>query len=107
MTLAHHNVYVVELDPQVMEDRRFQRANPGWAAGQDCLYVGRTGLTPRRRFANHKAGHRANRYVRRYGRKLRPDLYRHYNPMTWKEADQRERDLASELRDQGHAVWQR
>ena len=107
MTLAHHNVYVVELDPQVMEDRRFQRANPRWDGGQDCLYVGRTGLTPRRRFANHKAGHKANRYVRRYGRKLRPDLYRQYNPMTWDEADRCERQLARELRDHGHAVWQR
>lgn len=107
MSTAHHNVYVVELDPEVMEDRRFQRMNSRWDGQRDCLYVGRTGLTPRRRFANHKRGHRANRFVRKYGRWLRPDLYRQYNPMSWDESDRRERQLARDLRADGYAVWQR
>ena len=106
MTAAHHNVYVVELDLQVMEDRRFQRANPGWDGSQPCLYVGSTGLTPRQRFTNHKDGHKANRYVRKFGQKLRPDLYGKYNPMTWMEAGRRESQLASDLRAGGYAVWQ-
>lgn len=38
------------------------------------LYVGQTGLTPEERFAQHKAGHRASRWVRRYGQQLRPDM---------------------------------
>jgi hypothetical protein len=101
-----HHVYVVELNPKVLERSKFQRANPGYEQGKDCLYVGMTGLTPEERFANHRKGHKASRIVRDFGQKLRPELYSKYNPLSRKEAEKLEVELAEELREEGHAVWQ-
>jgi hypothetical protein len=66
-----------------------------------------TGLTPGERFANHKSGHRASKYVRDYGKYLRRRLYEKYNPMTRDEAEKMEVGLANQLRAKGHAVWQK
>jgi len=33
-------------------------------------------------------------------------LYEYYNPMTYAQAQAREKELAEELRAQGYAVWQ-
>jgi hypothetical protein len=101
-----HHVYVVELDPAVMNDRRFARANPDWDATRACLYVGMTGLTPALRFARHKAGVKANRYVQQFGLRLRPDLYAYANPMPYGAAREMEVELAIGLRAERHAVWQ-
>ena len=49
----HHSVYVVYL------------RNPK-GDGKAGYYVGMTGLTPERRFENHKAGLRASRIVKRF-----------------------------------------
>ena len=62
--------------------------------------------TTSRRFAQHKRGYKANRYVRRYGLHLLPDLYAPYNPMPYREAVAQEMFLAEELRHQGFGVWQ-
>jgi len=102
----HHSVYVVELDPAVLGDARFRRANPGYDPLRPCLYVGSTGLPPGERFQNHKAGVKANRYVRDYGIGLLPQMYECFNPMPWKAALQLERELAEDLRREGYAVWQ-
>ena len=102
----HHNVYVVELDPAVLKDRRFCAANPAHVPGAPCFYVGSTGLSPYERFLNHKDGHKANRYVRKYGLHLRPDLFAVFNPLPYEAALELERELAEELREKGHAVWQ-
>ncbi len=102
----HHNVYVIELDDRVLKDRAFRAANPGYVPGHVCFYVGCTGLSPYERFLNHKDGHKANRYVRRYGLHLRPDLFAVFNPLPYEAALELERDLAEDLRGQGHAVWQ-
>ncbi len=103
----NHNVYVVELDPVVLEkEPRFLKENPYHDRDKACLYVGRTGRDPQERYANHKKGYKANRFVRRYGRRLRPQLYERYNPMTYEDAERREVELAEELRTMGHAVWQ-
>jgi hypothetical protein len=45
-----------------------------------------TGLTPEQRFANHKAGTKAARVVRRFGVRSVPKLYAHLNPMTYIDA---------------------
>lgn len=83
----HHNVYVVELDPQVLlQEPGFLKENPHHDRDKACLYVGQTGLDPQERYANHKKGYKANWLVRRYGRRLRPDLYERYNPMTYEDA---------------------
>jgi hypothetical protein len=98
-------VYVVELDRDVLKERKYRRENRLYVPQKLCLYVGSTALSPEERFRNHLLGHRANRYVYRYGVRLRPEFYRHYPPMGRYEAELTERELALELRDEGHAVW--
>ena len=102
----HHNVYVIELSPDVLYEPKFAVANPDHDPTKPCLYVGMTGLTPEERFRNHKNGIKANRYVRRYGLHLRPDLYAYANPMPFRAAEEMERELAEGLREEGYAVWQ-
>jgi hypothetical protein len=101
-----HNIYVVELDKKVLEERKFLEANLGHDPQKACLYVGMTGLSPDERFKNHKQGHKANVYVRKYGLWLRRRMFRKYNPMTYEEAQRMEAWLAMRLRKKGHAVWQ-
>lgn len=102
----HHNVYVVELDPAVLNLARFRRANPERDMLKLCLYVGMTGLTPEERFARHKAGIQSNPLVHRYGLRLLPKLYAYANPMPYQAAREMEVELAIGLREQGYAVWQ-
>ena len=101
-----HSVYVIELDPAVLGERRFRARNPNYVDGMPCVYVGMTGLEVEDRFANHLAGHKGNRYVRRYGLRLLPALYECFNPMPYEAARQMELDLADELQEKGYAVWQ-
>ncbi|HLE67388.1 MAG TPA: hypothetical protein VI730_09590 [Burkholderiales bacterium] len=102
----HHNVYVVELDPAVLDIARFRMANPNRDITKPCVYVGMTGLTPEERFAKHKAGIRANRYVQRFGLRLLPKLYAYANPMPYEAAREMEVELAIALQEEGYAVWQ-
>ena len=102
----HHNVYVVELDPAVLNIARFRMANPDRDVTKSCVYVGMTGLTPEERFAKHKAGIRANHYVQRFGVRLLPELYAYANPMPYEAAREMEVELAIALQEQGYAVWQ-
>jgi hypothetical protein len=102
-----HNVYVVELDRAVLELRVFRARNPGYVTGMPCVYVGMTGLPPGERFQNHKAGIKANWYVKRFGKGLLQELFAHLNPMPYEAAKQMEQDLADELQEKGYAVWQR
>jgi hypothetical protein len=101
-----HSVYVIELDPAIYNSRRFRKANPDHDITKPCVYVGCTGLTPEERFAKHKAGIRANRYVQRFGMRLLPKLYAYANPMPYDAARDMEVELAIALREQGYAVWQ-
>lgn len=101
-----HSVYVVELDPAVLKVHAFRARNPGYRSGMACLYVGMTGLPPGERFQNHKAGVKANRFVRDFGKGLLPELFECYNPMPFEAAEQMEIELAEELRAKGYAVWQ-
>jgi hypothetical protein len=104
---SERNVYVILLDDGVRLRARFARENPHASPDLPCLYVGVTGLTPEERFANHKRGHRASRYVREFGIRLLPEHYEHLNPMPDEAALEMEVDLAIELRKMGYAVWQR
>ena len=88
----HHSVYVVYL------------RNPA-GDGRAGYYVGMTGLTPDARFANHKAGVKSARVVRKYGERLVPRLYAHLNPMTYAEAKKMEVTLAEALRARGFQVF--
>ena len=101
-----YSVYVIELSDRVWNERRFRRANPEHRLGQPLVYVGMTGLDPDTRFDKHKAGIRANRYVRDYGLRLLPQLYEVYNPMPYEGAREMEVELAIGLRERGFGVWQ-
>ena len=101
-----HNVYVIELDPRILNSVRFRRANPERDILKPCVYVGCTGLTPEERFAKHKAGIRANKFVQRFGVRLLPKLYAYANPMPYDAARDMEVELAIALREQGYGVWQ-
>jgi hypothetical protein len=101
-----HNVYVVELSPEVLQEARFRRANPDYDATKPCVYVGMTGLTPEQRFHKHKSGVKANRFVQRYGMRLLPHLYAYCNPMPYSGAREMEIELAIGLREEGYGVWQ-
>ena len=104
---AHHNLYVIELRPDIFaRERRFAEANPHWIPGHLCAYVGMTGLTPEERFQKHRRGEKDAWYVQKYGQRLLPDLYRHFNRMPYDFAKTMEPELARLLRDQGYAVWQ-
>jgi predicted GIY-YIG superfamily endonuclease len=92
MAAAHHHVYVVFL------------RNPK-GDGKPGFYVGMTGLTPEQRFANHKAGIKAARVVRRHGERLVPRLYAHLNPMPYAKAVRMEGALADSLRKRGFQVF--
>jgi predicted GIY-YIG superfamily endonuclease len=89
---AHHAVYVVYL------------RNPR-GDGRAGYYVGMTGLTPERRFDNHKKGIKAARVVKRFGDRLVPRLYSHLNPMSYAEAKRMEGLLADSLRKRGFIVY--
>ena len=100
------NVYVIHLDEAVLKNRRFRAANPDYIKGAPCVYVGATGLAPEQRFANHKAGHKANWYAHTHGEVLLPELFEHLNPMTYQRALATEIAVAKDLRQEGYAVWQ-
>lgn len=102
----HHYVYVVELSKDVLSEPRFKRCNPDYDPARPCVYVGMTGLDPDERFDKHKAGIKSNRFVRRYGLRLLPELYEAYNPMPYDGAREMEVELAISLREQGYGVWQ-
>src|ERR1043165_4899725 len=101
-----HNVYVVELDPRILNHAPFRKANPDRDLLKPCVYVGCTGLSPEERFRRHKAGIQANPYVRKYGLRLLPRLYAYANPMPYLAARDMEVELAIALQEQGYAVWQ-
>lgn len=100
----HHSVYVVELDPAVAKLRKVRAENPVRDPKKPCVYVGMTGLAVVERFANHKAGIKAAYVVKRYGLRLRPELFAHLNPMPFTAAAAMERELAEDLRAQGYTV---
>ena len=102
----HHSVYVIELDASILNLARFRKANPDRDILKPCVYVGMTGLPPGERFQNHKAGVKANWYVKKFGLGLLPDLFIHLNPMPYEAAQKMEQDLADELQEKGYAVWQ-
>ena len=103
---SRFSIYVVELDPAVMADKRFAAANPGYIEGKPCVYVGMTGLTPEKRLEQHMTGYKAARLVRKYGVRLKPRLYRSHNPLTHEEAREMEVEKARRLKNRGYGVWQ-
>ena len=52
-------------------------------------------MSPEMRFTNHKRGYKSNRYAKKFGLKLRPDLFACYNPMPYEAAAELEIELAA------------
>jgi hypothetical protein len=100
----HHNVYVVLLAPQAGKLRKVRAENPKADPARPCVYIGMTGLTPEKRFQNHKNGLKAARVVQLYGLRLMPEIYEIFNPMPYSAALEMERELANDLRAQGFTV---
>jgi predicted GIY-YIG superfamily endonuclease len=103
-TQDHHHVYVVLLKPAAAKLRSVRAANSLRDSKKPCVYVGMTGLTPKERLANHKAGLKAASVVKKYGVRLLPRLFAHLNPMPYEAALQMEKDLAEDLRREGYTV---
>ena len=104
--MKKYYVYVVELDPQVANLRKFRQKNPEYIMGNGCVYVGQSSREPTLRFEQHKEGYKSNKYAREYGIRLRPELYEKYNPIpTRKDAEEIEKMLGKQLRKQGIGVW--
>lgn len=106
MAIKRYNIYVIELDKEVLTKKRFMKANPDYVDGKRCFYVGMTSHAPEKRFEQHKAGIKSNSYARRFGLKLRPRHYAVHNPMTYDDAVEMEKEKARRLRKRGYAVWQ-
>src|SRR5437870_660952 len=65
-------VHVIQLDDAVGKRVR---------ADKPAVYVGQSAVAPEERFAQHRRGYRASKYVRNHRVWLRPKLYRNYNPL--------------------------
>lgn len=85
---AHHALYVA-----LLKDAR--------GMGRWGLYVGETSVDPDLRFDQHKTGHKASRYVNRFGVRLLPQLFAHFNPLRRWEAVELEPALAEAFRRAG------
>ncbi|WP_036155063.1 GIY-YIG nuclease family protein [Maribacter forsetii] len=109
-----YSIYVIELSKKVFtENRKFREANPQFNGVLECLYVGMTSKTPKKRFNQHKngtlskKGHNiSSNIVQKYGLYLRGSLFNHINPIKSRaEALKMEEQLALELRRKKYAVW--
>ena len=75
-------------------------------AGRDVRLTDARTRTPEERFEQHKAGYRSSKWVRRFGVRLRPRLYRNYNPIaTREEAIAIEKRLGEKLAARGYTVF--
>jgi predicted GIY-YIG superfamily endonuclease len=101
-----YSLYVIELSRDVRAEVGFARRNHACREDKPCVYVGQTALTPEKRFAQHRAGYKSNRYAHRYGVRLRPKLVADRGPFaTRDEALEAEAALAERLRRRGYGVW--
>lgn len=104
--MKKYYVYVMDLDSTVADIKKFRKENPKYFTGNPCVYVGQSSRKPKVRFEQHKEGYKSNRYAKKFGLKLRPDLYEKYNPIpTRKDAEAIEAMVGNNLRNQGYGVW--
>jgi predicted GIY-YIG superfamily endonuclease len=101
-----YNVYVIELEKEVLFSKKFREKNPNINTKLACFYVGQTTHDPKIRFKQHKMGYKSNRFAKKYGFRLVPRKFKKYNPIEKREeAEQIERWLTQKLRKKGHGVW--
>ena len=81
------NVYVVLLNPEVVNTPQIKRRNPKRDPLKPCVYVGLTGLRVDRYFDYRGVKATADTWPpRKYGIRLMPELYEHLNPMPFEKA---------------------
>jgi predicted GIY-YIG superfamily endonuclease len=101
-----YNVYVIELEKGVLVSKKFRQKNPNMNPRLACFYVGQTTHDPVTRFKQHKQGYKSNRFAKRYGLRLVPQVFKKFNPISKrKEAEFIEKWIAEKLREKGHGVW--
>ena len=101
-----YNVYVIELDKEVLTSKKFKIKNPNMNPKKACFYVGQTIRDPQTRFKQHKQGYKSNRFAKRYGLRLVPQIYSKFNPISKrKDAEYLEEWITEKLREKGHGVW--
>lgn len=101
------HVYVIRLQPSVLEEPRFARANPDHDPKQPCAYVGSSVRAPEERLQQHVSGYKACRFVTRHHDPRHPLIgARHRVFATRQEATRYEARLAEKLRKRGWAIWQ-
>ena len=101
-----YNVYVIELDKEVLSSKKFRIKNPLLNSRKACFYVGQTTHDPITRFKQHKEGYKANRFAKKYGLRLVPKIFSKFNPIAKrKDAEKIEKWITEKLREKGHGVW--
>lgn len=90
-------VYVIELAASAVPDSRH---------GLPPLYVGESYLAAPVRLEQHLSGYKASKWVKKYGRRVRPDIYDRFPAVgSVDEARKLEADVAAILRDCGFTVF--
>lgn len=100
-----YRVYVVALEVEVMDTRKFAQKNPGYRQGQPCYFVDVTDLAVDLRFDQHMHGIKDNAFVRMHGVALRPDFTADFVPSAFDVAVEQEAAIARSLRNEGCGVW--
>jgi len=98
-------LYVVELEADVVDGRKFAQKNPAYRGGQPCYYVDVTDLAVDQRFDQHMHGIRDNAFVRMHGIALRPEFTADIAPAAFEIAVENETRIARSLRAEGCGVW--
>jgi hypothetical protein len=102
-----YRIYVIRLDPAVLQVKRFRSANPNHVDGSSCYYVGMTSCTAEERFDQHKRGYKACSLVKKFGLQIAKELFTEIPMLSLEEAKAKEVSHAEDLRLQGYAVWQK
>ena len=108
-----YRVYIIDLKKAVLGAKKFKARNPNYQEGKPCVYVGSTGISVEERFKQHVYGKKSkkgkslsNRYVKKYGKRLRYNDMEKIRPRkTRSSIERREAEVAEELRARGWAVW--
>ncbi|MFC1776694.1 GIY-YIG nuclease family protein [Pseudomonadota bacterium] len=101
-----YRVYIIDLKKSVLDCPKFKARNPNYREGKPCVYVGSAGIDVEKRFEQHKAGYKSNRYANKYGRRLRYRDMGGIRPRkTRASIEQKEAEVAEQLQQKGWAVW--
>jgi hypothetical protein len=99
------SIYVVLLNPEVVNTPQIKRRNPKRNPLKPCVYVGLTGLRVDRYFDYRGVKVDPETWpLHKYGIRLMPELYEHLNPMPFEKAVHRAEKLAEDLRADGYTV---